>query len=69
MTRGSGGRKSGHVAGQAGGEGVAPSADLAAAIDARIRAELSFSSRVELVGFGEFARTATKTKLVSLEPQ
>ena len=51
------------------GEGVAPSAELAAAVESRIRADLSFSPRVELVAFGEFARTATKTKLVSLEPQ
>lgn len=51
------------------GDGVAPSAELAAAIEARIRDELSFSSRIELVAYGEFARTATKTKLVSLEPQ
>ncbi len=51
------------------GEGVAPSAELAAAVESGIRAELSFSARVELVTFGEFARTATKTRLVSLEPQ
>ncbi|MFO1305984.1 MAG: hypothetical protein U1F54_19850 [Burkholderiales bacterium] len=51
------------------GEGVAPSTDIASAIEARIRQELSVSSRVEFVSFGEFARTATKTKLLSLEPQ
>ncbi len=51
------------------GEGVAPSAEIASAIETRIRQELSVSSRVEFVNFGEFARTATKTKLLSLEPQ
>jgi phenylacetate-CoA ligase len=51
------------------GSGVDPARadDLRARIEASIRAELSFSARVELLGFGEFARTETKTKLVSIE--
>ena len=51
------------------GEGIEPatSGDLARSIEAAIRADLSVTARVELVAYGLFQRTETKTKLISIE--
>src|SRR5688572_14058659 len=51
-------------------EGVDPreGAELKAAIERKIRAELSVTTQIDLVAFGAFQRTETKTKLVVIEP-
>jgi phenylacetate-CoA ligase len=50
-------------------EGVDPSRqELKEAIERRIRADLMVTTHVELMPFGSFERTATKTKLITVEP-
>ena len=51
-------------------DGIDPgsASDLQGAIERRIRADLTVAARVELVRFGAFERTATKTKLITVEP-
>jgi phenylacetate-CoA ligase len=51
------------------GEGIDPASvgQLGIAIENRIRAELTVATRAELVPFGWFPRTETKTRLVVIE--
>lgn len=51
-------------------EGIDPGSETAfrQSIEKQIRSELTVSALVELLPFGSFERTATKTKLISVEP-
>jgi len=49
-------------------DGVSPDHALRDAIEKRIRADLSVTTAVELVPFGSFERTSTKTRLVIVDP-